>query len=75
MGFEPKILAFERAKIVHALDRAPTVIRDYGSCPWKNISSNMLENFRKNAVIYPIHYIIFKIKMVHTGRLYFQNKF
>jgi hypothetical protein len=26
MGFEPMILAFERAKIVHVLDRAATVI-------------------------------------------------
>jgi hypothetical protein len=26
MGFEPTILAFERAKTVHALDRAATVV-------------------------------------------------
>jgi hypothetical protein len=26
MGFEPTITVFERAKIVHALDRAVTVI-------------------------------------------------
>jgi hypothetical protein len=26
VGFEPMILVFERAKIVHALDRAATVI-------------------------------------------------
>jgi hypothetical protein len=26
VGFEPKISAFEQAKTVHALDRAPTVV-------------------------------------------------
>jgi FAD synthase len=30
VGFEPTIPAFERAKTVHALDRASTVIGRYG---------------------------------------------
>jgi hypothetical protein len=33
VGFEPKILAFERAKTVHALDRAATAIgRSRSAC-------------------------------------------
>jgi hypothetical protein len=31
VGFEPTIPAFERAKTVHALDRAATVIGEMGS--------------------------------------------
>jgi hypothetical protein len=32
VGFEPTIPAFERANTVHALDRAVTVIGNYGIC-------------------------------------------
>jgi hypothetical protein len=34
VGFEPTIPVFERAKIVHALDRAATVIGYRGSITW-----------------------------------------
>jgi hypothetical protein len=30
VGFKPTITAFERVKTVHALDRAATVIGEYG---------------------------------------------
>jgi hypothetical protein len=33
MGFEPTILVFERAKTVHILDRAATVIGAYATAP------------------------------------------
>jgi hypothetical protein len=42
VGFEPTIPAFERAKAVHALDRATTVIGNEDYCPSK-ISASALD--------------------------------
>jgi hypothetical protein len=44
VGFEPTILAFERAKTVHALDRATTVTaRQLLNASFVNILSAVLE--------------------------------
>jgi hypothetical protein len=40
VGFEPTIPAFERAKTVHALDRAATVIGN-----WQNGEAVMIQTY------------------------------
>jgi hypothetical protein len=45
MGFEPTILAFERAKTVHALDRTATVIGKT-ICKSQKVARNEAVTFR-----------------------------
>jgi hypothetical protein len=44
VGFEPTVPVFERAKTVHALDRAATVIGSPLKCTQLNIKENIIIN-------------------------------
>jgi hypothetical protein len=52
MGFEPTISVFERAKTVHALDRAATVVAislmntDYKTCHHFQFFDNLRDDIR-----------------------------
>jgi hypothetical protein len=54
VGFEPTIPAFERAKTVHALDRAATVSGNYVSSEdekkYKNITTELLFKTYKKTI-------------------------
>jgi hypothetical protein len=54
VGFEPTILAFERAKRVHALDRAATVTGDvkFGPSKWKMkiCSESLKKDIKENLL-------------------------
>jgi hypothetical protein len=48
VGFEPTILAFERAKTIHALDRAAIVIGNHPIIDLYNIDIDIVDKLQTN---------------------------
>jgi hypothetical protein len=65
VGFEPKIPVFEWAKIVHALDRAATVIGRLHTT-WTNMLEMAENQSNKASAI-----LVFEVKMLRFIKLTF----
>jgi hypothetical protein len=66
VGFEPIIPAFERAKTVHALDRAATVIDNFTYTKYTNFSKIALLKLpcRNNHSIFLFSFLTFKLQNI-----------